>query len=169
MKTLFLIRHGHAETKSDVPDEARNLDDLGRKQVEHIAELMLKQGLRPDLILSSHANRAFQTAEIIAQKLAYPVKSIQIEKDIYYTDEDTLLDVITSQDDASQSILLAGHNPTISRLANHLSKEIKDSMVNAGLLIVECTSNSWSEIRSNTIKHLGYFEPQVRVPGQRAG
>jgi phosphohistidine phosphatase len=169
MKTLYLLRHGHAESKTDVPDEARNLDDLGRKEAEYIGELMLKQELRPDLILSSHANRAYQTAETVAGKLGYPVKNIQIERDIYYTDEESVLDVIRSQEERHSSIMIAGHNPTITHLAKKLSKEIKESMPTAGLLILECQSNSWGELLSHDIKHVALFVPEVRVPGEKRG
>jgi phosphohistidine phosphatase len=167
MKTLFLIRHGHAETKSDIADEARNLDDTGRKQIESIGEALLKAGLRPDHILSSHANRAYQTAEIVAQKIAYPLKNIQIERDIYYTDEDTLLEVIKGQEDRHHSILLAGHNPTISHLAKHLSKEVKNSLPNGGLVIVQCQANSWKEFDSFPVQHVALIAPEIRVPGDR--
>lgn len=167
MKTLFLLRHGHAESKSDIPDEARNLDSTGRKEVGYIAEFLLKEGLRPDLMLASHANRSFQTAEIVAEKLAYPVKNIQIERDIYYTDEDTLLDVIKRQDDKYRSILLSGHNPTISYLARDLSKELKQSLPTSGLLVLECQGNTWEELAALPVRQIAFVEPELRVPGDR--
>src|SRR5688572_5778419 len=99
MKTLYLLRHGHAETKEIEPDDARNLDVNGQKEALMTGEKLLKEGLRPDKILSSHANRAHQTAQIVAETLGYPVKNIEIDHDIYYTDEETVLAVIRQQND----------------------------------------------------------------------
>jgi phosphohistidine phosphatase len=118
-------------------------------------------------MLSSHANRAYQTAEIVAEKLAYPIKNIQIEKGIYYTHDDALLEVIEGQDDKYKSILLAGHNPTISHLASRLSKEMKKSLPNGGLLILESQANIWEDFASSPIRHVAFLVPEIRVPGDR--
>src|SRR6185503_19265385 len=74
MKTLYLLRHGHAETKAKQPDRERNLDAEGRGEAERTGEKLKKVELLPQLIISSNYNRAYQTAEIAAKALDYNVK-----------------------------------------------------------------------------------------------
>jgi phosphohistidine phosphatase len=159
MKTLYLIRHGHAETKARQPDHERNLDDAGREEVRITAEKMLAQQINPDLIISSHADRAMQSAEIIAAALGYNSKNIEIEKGIYYTDTETLENILEQQDDKYHSIVLAGHNPTITDLARSLSKEYIDSLPTGGLVAFELQTNSWSSFKDNNKKYLFHIYP----------
>ncbi|RYD83087.1 MAG: hypothetical protein EOP53_01870 [Sphingobacteriales bacterium] len=163
MKTLYLLRHGHAETKQKQPDEERNLDQTGRKEALLTGEKMLKETLRPDIILSSHANRAYQTAQIVAETLAYPIKNIAIEKEIYYTDQEALLDIIKRQDNTNNSLMIAGHNPTITYVAQILSKNQKHEMPTAGLLVLECATPTWEDILKYDIKELLFFEPDTSI------
>jgi len=154
MKSLYLLRHGRAETKEKQPDIERNLDDEGRNEVRVTAEKMLKLGINPSLIIASNANRAYQTAEIVASTLGYNIKNIEIEKEIYHSGVDAMATVIENQDDKYQSILVAGHNPTISYLANSLDKSYKWTMETAELLAFELHANSWDTFMEHEIKLL---------------
>ncbi len=161
MKTLYLLRHGQAEPKQIEPDDTRNLTLTGQKESLLTAEKLLKEGLRPDIILSSHANRAHQTAQIVAETLAYPVKNILIERDIYYTDERSLLDLITGYEDKYASLMIAGHNPSISYLAKILSKNQSHDMPTAGVLVLQWQTTKWNDILNHPAKEILYFEPEV--------
>ncbi|MGZ5244473.1 MAG: phosphohistidine phosphatase SixA [Bacteroidia bacterium] len=161
MKTLYLLRHGHAESKEVQPDDARNLDINGQKAALLTGEKLLKEGLRPDKILSSHANRAHQTAQIVAETLGYPVKNIEIEHDIYYTDDKTVLDIIKQQNDKYSSVMIAGHNPTLSRLAINLSKNEDHDLSPAGVLVLQSDATTWSDVLNHPLKEILYFEPEV--------
>jgi phosphohistidine phosphatase len=160
MKTLYLLRHGHAETKAVQPDSSRNLDKEGRDEVQGTADKMLKGGINPELIISSHAIRAFQTAEIVAKTLGYNIKNIAIEKGIYYTDTETLIEVIERQEDKYQSILIAGHNPTITELAREISKAFNEQLPTGALAAFELHTNSWDNFMKNERKYLFCFYPQ---------
>jgi phosphohistidine phosphatase len=160
MKTLYLLRHGHAESKAKQPDVERNLDAEGRSEAERIGEKLKKIDPLPQLIISSHAKRAFQTAEIAALALDYNIKNILIEECIYRTDEETILEVVQRQDDKYDIILLAGHNPHISELATDLSnKEFNDSMHTAGIVGVSSDVMSWAEFSSANTKLIISLEP----------
>jgi phosphohistidine phosphatase len=162
MKTLYLLRHGHAEDRGSSGDASRNLDEIGRAEVRSTAEYMLKAGLRPDIILSSHAKRAFQTAEIVAEHLGYPVKNIRIEKNIYKTDERDLLDIIRGLEDEHASALLAGHNPEISQLAQELDEDMEDHLPTAGLVMYEAEANSWSAFKGHNVRLLNFIYPGMK-------
>ena len=44
----------------------------------------------PELIISSYANRAFHTAQIIAKKIGFPEKDIKIDRSIYSSSIDNI-------------------------------------------------------------------------------
>jgi phosphohistidine phosphatase len=157
MKTLYLLRHGHAESKA--VDVNRHLDEGGREEVIITAQKMLEQKINPELIISSHATRAYQTAEIVAKELGYNPKNIEIENGVYYTDTETLENILMQQDDKYQSIILTGHNPTITSLAQILSPRFKDSIPTGGLVAFELLTNSWSSYMNNEKKYLFHIYP----------
>ena len=154
MKTLYLLRHGHAESKVRQPDINRNLDEKGRNEVGDTAGKMLKSNINPSLIISSHANRAYQTAEIVAKTIGYNIKNIEIENGIYYTDTQILVEILEQQEDKYHSILLVGHNPSLSFLANLLCNDYIDLIPTAGLVAIELHSNSWDTFREYDTKFL---------------
>jgi len=159
MRILYLIRHGKAEDKGGVADIKRNLEHEGREEVARTAEKLLAKHIKPSLILSSPANRAYQTAEIVAETLGYAIANILIEKDIYYTDEEVLLETICRQDDTHESILLAGHNPSITHLAGMLTTEYKDFMPTGGLVAFETDSESWNDFNKSKVSFLFSIYP----------
>jgi phosphohistidine phosphatase len=63
--SLYLIRHGIAEERSDrIADRERCLTDEGRKKTRQVAKKLFDLGLRFDLIQTSPLIRAKQTADI---------------------------------------------------------------------------------------------------------
>ncbi len=159
MKNLYLIRHGEAESKRTRPDIDRNLEDEGRKEVARTAHEMLKKDVKPKLILSSNAKRAMETATIFAEVIGYKPTDIALEPDIYYTDAKTLLQVLHRQEDKFDSILLAGHNPSISQLADVLSGNYNDPIPTGGLVAFESDSDSWNLFEKGKLKFLFKIYP----------
>ena len=72
MKKLYLIRHAKSDW-SDVSksDFERGLNKRGQKAIFTMADALLENGVMPDLILSSSANRAKLTAEGLANEIGY--------------------------------------------------------------------------------------------------
>lgn len=154
MKYLYLIRHGEAEEKGIRPDFERNLTSEGRKEVTKTASEMVKQKIHPSLIISSPAFRALQTAIIVAEIVGYPTSKIIQERDIYYTDASKILEIIQEQDDKLESLLLAGHNPSISYLAGMLSHESQEFMPTGGCMAYELETHTWNNFGKNKTRFL---------------
>src|SRR5215211_6152340 len=66
MKSLLILRH--AKTQSDAPagDHARELTERGHRNAETMGAYIKNLTGTPDLIITSDATRARQTAEIVA-------------------------------------------------------------------------------------------------------
>ena len=77
-------------------------------------------GIRPSLIVTSPAKRAWTTAKIIARELTYPKEFLQREDDLYLASLDRILDVIVAQDNGFNNLMVVGHNPGLTDLVNFL-------------------------------------------------
>jgi phosphohistidine phosphatase len=147
-RTLFLVRHAKSSWgDAALPDKERPLADRGKRDAPIMGKRLAKRQVRPDLILSSPARRAFSTAEIIAKELNYRTKDIVVDDRLYATDAETLLGVIGELSGKLKCVMLFGHNPEFTELAQRLS--------NGSALMTTCAvaqltfeSTSWSSIGS---------------------
>ena len=153
MKRLFLIRH--AKSSRDDPalaDKDRPLNDRGKRDAPKMGALLAKRRVKPNLILSSSAVRALDTAEIIAEKLDYKRKNIRVEDRLYAVEADKLLDVIRRLGDELDCVMLIGHNPELTELAHRLSSKITD-MPTCAVAEFTFDSKCWSRIgKDNPVK-----------------
>jgi phosphohistidine phosphatase len=75
-----------------------------------MGERIQTAGIRPSLILSSTAVRAWKTAKGVAKEISYPNEFLQREQRLYHAGVNRILDVLAQQDDAFNSIMIVGHN-----------------------------------------------------------
>jgi len=146
MKRLFLIRHAKSSwDDAALPDKDRPLNDRGRRDAPRIGERLAKRDLKPDLIVSSPAVRALETAQIIAGKLDYRRKDMVVDDRLYAGEADDLLEVIRALGDRLKSVMIFGHNPALVELAQRLSSAITD-MPTCAVAEFRFDTKSWSEI-----------------------
>ena len=151
MKTLYLVRH--AKSSWDDPglkDYDRPLNKRGKKDAPKMGKHLKMIGVSPDLILTSPAKRAKTTAKYIAEKIEYPFEKIVEEKEIYHADVNELLDVIKDIDDSNDTIIMVGHNPGFTDLANYLTTTRIDNIPTTGIFCVEFDVNSWEKIHKES-------------------
>lgn len=145
MKRLVLVRHGKAnpEQKHD-KDIERTLMNKGQKDSKLIAEVLLKYNVKPDLIISSDATRAYQTATTFAEVIGYDIEKIEKEHFLYegYT-TGQLSDFLAEKDNQINEIMIFGHNPFISQSGIRLSKNFHQSLPAAGSLGLRFDVDDW--------------------------
>ncbi len=121
MKTICLVRH--AKSSWDYPeldDFDRPLNSRGRHDAPFMARQLLERTIVPELVVSSPANRAAATARTIAAQLHYPLERVRYEAELYDAGVEDLLGVIGRIDAAVGTLLLVGHNPGLTALADRL-------------------------------------------------
>ena len=101
---------------------------------------------KPNLIVSSPAVRALETARIIARKLGYPRKDIAVEDRLYGAGGAELLDVIRNTDESVTTLMLFGHNPGLTELANHLGPRPIPNLPTCGVLHLRFETETWSVV-----------------------
>ncbi|MEN2281394.1 histidine phosphatase family protein [Algoriphagus sp. SE2] len=146
MKKIILIRHGKsAWDKPFLADHERPLAERGLRDVPIMGERLLRRGLKPDLILSSSAKRAIQTAEIIASYLEYSKNDIVSEKNLYHCSPEIILKYLRMQKDKFDLIFVFGHNPGFNDLIERLGGKI-DNLPTSGLYGFRFDTDHWAEI-----------------------
>ena len=119
MKTLYLLRHAKSSwQKPDLDDFERPLLEKGLKRSKLMIDYLHEHDIKIDLIISSPAVRAFATAEIFARALNYPVNNIRKERKLYFGDTDSFYEQFFDVPKQVNSMMLVGHNPTITTFAN---------------------------------------------------
>ena len=100
-------------------------------------------GVRPSLILSSPAVRAWKTARAAARELGYPLEFLHREPALYLASLDELLDVVSAQDNQFNNLMLVGHNPGLTEFANFLSPGLTNNLPTAGVVSVAIDQDHW--------------------------
>jgi len=162
MKTLLLMRHAKSSWKDQkLADHERPLKKRGRKDAANIAKLLKKNDLIPDLIYTSSAIRALETAELIINKTGYEGKLESL--DVFYMAEpETYIDRISTTSDKINQLLVVGHNPGLETLVQILGDKI-DSMPTGALAIIVLSINSWSELTIRTEGELSRMVKPVEL------
>ena len=120
---LYLLRHAIAVphgTPGFERDSERELTPKGAKKMRRAAEGMRVMELAFDIILSSPFARAKQTAEIVAEVFGAQ-KSLEFTDSLAVGgDPEELIKLINTKYSKIQSILLVGHEPSMSSLISLL-------------------------------------------------
>lgn len=162
MKTLYLIRH--AKSSRDHPglnDSERPLMPKGIERSHRIIGFLKERGVHPDLIISSPAVRAFETAKLFATGLRYALKDISIEQKIYDGYYDRILDVIYGISDNIESLMIFGHNPTITNLANLFLHPGIDNMPTSTVVAIGFDTLKWEELPGANSQQLFIVSPKM--------
>ncbi len=142
MKTLYLIRHAKSDwADEDLSDIDRPLNKRGYRDAHFMSNLMKEKKLLPDLIITSPAIRAISTALIFCRNFNFDYSDIVISKNLYGTDVKRYLAVVTQSDNRYKNIMLFGHNPIISDLANSLTKPFTEDLQTCGIVGIRQSEN----------------------------
>jgi phosphohistidine phosphatase len=148
MKRIFVIRHSKAsETAPDNSDFNRCLAPYGVRKATLISEYLAKDLKKVDLMLTSPACRAFETAQIFAKALDYPESKITGYDSLYhFGGAEKALEIISEVDNSVETLMIFGHNPTFNALAWHLCEDFRDGMPTSAVVGVELNISSWKKI-----------------------
>jgi phosphohistidine phosphatase len=160
MKTLTLLRHANSSWKDrNLPDHARPLNRRGEKDAPAMAARISDAGIRPSLILSSPAVRAWNTAKIVAKEINYPIEFLQREQELYMADVGDFLTLLGRQDEKFNSVMLVGHNPGLTDFANYLMPNLADNIPTSGVVSMTVETDGWSLAPGSGVELLVFDYP----------
>lgn len=149
MKDLLVLRHAKSSWKdSDLVDHDRPLNKRGKKDAPRIGKLLRKERLIPELILTSSARRARDTAEAAADASGYTPEIRHIPS-FYQADLETFYDILSHLNDDIDRVMIVGHNPEMEELVDALTDE-SITLTTAAVAHVELPIQTWYELTPET-------------------
>ena len=156
MKQLTLLRHGKSDWETTAEhDFDRPLKERGRKDAPLMGRMLVRAEAAPDLIITSTALRALQTAELLAEALDYQGE-VRQEGSLYAASAQELLAVVRHLPDEATHVLLVGHNPGLEDLVARLIGADAFEMVTGVRLPTAAAAHltlaaaAWSEVQANS-------------------
>jgi phosphohistidine phosphatase len=149
MKTLLLLRH--AKSSWDHPelhDHDRPLNKRGKKEAPIVGKYLKENELVPDLILSSTARRARDTAQAVLEESGFSGE-IDQRQDLYLSDVACYIDILRSLPDDASRVLVVGHNPDLEELLT-LFTDVTQHITTATLAHIDLPISSWQELNEAT-------------------
>lgn len=153
MKTLTLFRHAKTERDSDSGrDFDRRLIDRGRDDSKRMGEEIRKLGLAFDLVISSPAARAAETAELAGLE-------VRFDERIYDASTGQLLEIVRAMDDEIDRLAMIGHNPGFERLVSRLIGQSVE-MPTGSLAEIVVPVDRWNEAAEGNGRLTRFLKPK---------
>ncbi|MCW3103568.1 MAG: putative phosphohistidine phosphatase, SixA [Bacteroidetes bacterium] len=161
MKTLYIVRHAKSDKDQEkLEDIDRPLNPRGYIDAHAMGSKLNDTRRKPELIVSSPAIRALTTALIFARKFNYDPKKIMLEHALYESSMKDYLKVIGELDNSFSSVMIFGHNSTITALVNSLTAPFTENVPTCGVTAILFTVNNWKEITKEPGKLVLYDFPK---------
>ena len=149
MKTLLLMRHAKSSWKDNKEkDRERPLNKRGRHDAPIMGQILADRELVPQCILSSSAERARETAEVIAKASHYDGDVSYLDK-LYMGEPEDYIEALRDLPNEVERVMVIGHNPGLEMLLQLMSGQIQ-SMPTAVIAHIVLPIDHWSELSMNT-------------------
>lgn len=109
-RELLLLRHGKSDWSHAVGDFERPLKKRGREGASRIGRWLSAQNLIPDIVLSSPAQRARETAELCLAALGDAAPRIHFDERLYHAENEDFEAILQKVPKLAQRVLVVGHN-----------------------------------------------------------
>lgn len=162
MKTLYIVRHAKSSWEHpELADIRRPILEKGKKRTKRIIDDLLRRETVVDLIISSPAVRAVETAYIIGNALRHGENEIQTDSLLYYTDADRLFNLFFDLPSGVDALMIVGHNPTLTNFANHFLEKKIDSIPTSGTVCLDFDTDKWEDIDAMNSKLRFFITPKM--------
>ena len=167
MKTLYVLRHAKSSWENnDLADFDRPLNDRGKSAAPFIGEVMKTNGFTPEIILSSPAVRARETARLVKESAGLYAE-IKHNERIYEARPQTLQNIAASIDDRFGSAMIVGHNPGMEGFVRLLTGKL-EPMPTAALAVIDLDISGWEQIAGKTGELRKIIRPKDEMKASKA-
>lgn len=161
MKHLWLARHA----KSDWSDESasdfdRELNARGLRDAPAMGRWLNERGVKPQVMVTSPARRALQTAELLAEGMGFSKAFIFHEPRIYEAHTGELQEIIEESDDNLEHLMLVGHNPGMTQLVNALGGGPLDNLPTCAIAALTYDVTRWDDVETNLPGKVEIWRPK---------
>jgi len=158
MKTIYIARHAKSSWRDiELLDVDRPLKSRGVTDAMAMAKKLKKKKINLDAVITSPAIRALHTAMIYCRELDFPLNRIEIRNRIYESDVQNILSVLIELDAAYNSVLLVGHDPSLSNFVNMLCAKTIEKLPTSSICALEVEIDSWKELVNAKATELFFY------------
>ncbi|MEA3490760.1 MAG: histidine phosphatase family protein [Campylobacterota bacterium] len=131
-KKLYLLRHAKSSWSDfSLDDFDRPLNKRGKRDAPLMAARMGERAIDPEVIISSPAKRAKTTAKYFSKMLN---TKVIYDENIYEASTLQLKEIINQAFEDHDTIMLVGHNPSLTMLSNSLCGYHIENIPTAGIV-----------------------------------
>lgn len=162
MKRLTLLRHAKSGDDGTIArDFDRRLNAKGRRAARAVGRHLRDSGARFDSVIASPAVRVAETIEEVSAGYG-PGIDPDWRRPLYLATAEELLEVVHEAPEASDSLLLVGHNPGLEDLVLLLVSggdkrgDVEEKYPTASLAEIDFDVTNWRDVGAGT-GHLANF------------
>ena len=160
MKRLMILRHAKSDWYAGASsDHARPLNRRGTAAAITMGKVLARMGETPELIYSSSAQRAKETAMLAADSGSWGCELVEHD-DLYGTSPAGALEVASTAPDDIYSLMLVGHEPTWSYLVHSLTGAEVD-IKTATVAAVDLSISRWTDASRSSGSLVFLLQPRL--------
>lgn len=164
MKKLVICRHAKSDWGDPfLSDRNRPLASRGLNDAPEMALRLQLRGVKPDLLVTSDAVRALETARITATHLAIPSEKIVVDKSLYHANPEALLNTIRGTTPDVDTLLIFGHNPGLNGLIDSFGDPI-ENLPTCGQYGITFHVEDWAHISDANAAFWFFDFPKSKFP-----
>jgi phosphohistidine phosphatase len=167
-RELWLLRHAKTDRSLNIEDLDRPLKKKGKRAALKVGTWMKEQGLIPDLVISSPAQRAIATAQIVCRAIGLSDSLLKQDKRIYAEGFERLKGVLATSGD-TKKLLVVGHNPELEDLLIYLAEAdslpIDEKLLPTAALARLILPDDWTSLEHGCAKLLAIIHPKSLSEG----
>ena len=158
-KTLLILRHAKSSWKNEkLKDIDRPLKRRGEEAANLIGKVLMMAELVPQVILSSPAERAKQTAELVAAEAKFK-GGLTFVDSFYMGEPENYIKALKELPDEIERVMVVGHNPGLEALLQLLDGKV-DSLPTGSLAYLVLEIKHWADLTKGTVGELiSFWEP----------
>lgn len=148
MKTIYIVRHAKSSWEYEgIEDYDRPLQKRGIEDAYLVSRNLTQKVEKPDIFISSFANRALHTAMIFADSFKFPVNHLFIKKSLYNFSDGYLAKTIMALDDAYDSAMIFSHEHGISTFVNKYGSKNIELLPTSGVVGIKFDITHWKNLK----------------------
>lgn len=153
MKKVYIVRHAKSSwSYENIKDEDRPLKKRGITDAYLMAKKLSEKIDKPDVFITSSANRALHTAVIFSNTFKYPLSNLQIKKSLYSFSDGYLIKTIKALDDNFDSAIIFSHDHGISTFVNTFGNKVISHVSTCGVVGISFSIKHWKNLNSDKSK-----------------
>lgn len=161
MKRVVIVRHAKSTPYGYDDDFHRELTEKGKNDAVKISMKLSEMGVFADLVISSSATRAMQTATIFCRNLGYNSSLIRQEENLYAgLTTQGFIDMLQELPEHVEAVFVFGHNPSVYYLVYNLVRYFNSDMPTCSTVALEFQVDKWSEVSARGAQVIFQLTPK---------